>query len=161
MPAITPFTLKLRELQRRQAIADALQQESMTPLAGSSTGGAYPVYVKPTALAGLAKLASAYASNRVNADADKKYADIADQMMAAQRQAIGDIAGRATTPSPIAAPASTGAPPSAAAQANLPPPLITKPGYTPPPTDMGPSAQPPSVQSSAGAPAGQSDLEQQ
>lgn len=144
MPAFNPLTLKLQELQRRQALADAMQQQALEPNRGQVSGTpSYPIYVKPSPWESVAKVAQAAGAGFMNRQNDKRYGDIADQMMKAQADSLKALSGESDYPSAPTAtqPGSSGAMPSPGTPSsagvppisNLPPPMITNPGYTPPP----------------------------
>lgn len=143
---INPWTLELQQLQRRRAIADMLQQQAMTPLQGQIAGPSdYPVFVKPTALQGIAKFGDALGSMYLNRKSDEQYANIASAMMEAQRQAISGLSGAPSGATP-AMPAPAVNPPSTPADENAPPPLIRDPNYQPPQPQAGaPMAPPPAA----------------
>lgn len=124
MAGINPFALQMQQLQRRQALADALTQQSQQPLDTQFTGGPSSVAVRRSPFEGLTKLAQAASGAFVQNKNDEKYQDIAGQMMAAQRQALSGLSGG----QPVSQP--TAADPSAAS--NMPPESIRAPGFTPP-----------------------------
>jgi hypothetical protein len=146
MPAFNPLTLKLQELQRRQALADAMQQQALEPARGQVSGTpSYPIYVKPSPWESVAKVAQAAGSGLMTHRNDQRYNDIANEMKTARADSLKSLFGESNSsptgssgamPSP-GTPSSAGVPP--APISNLPPPLITAPGYTPPP----PVATPP------------------
>jgi len=136
MPAINPYAIQMQQLQRRQALADALMQQSQQPLDTQYTGGANSVAVRRSPFEALAKVAQAAGGAFIQNKNDQKYQDIATQMMAAQQRSLLGLAGDTGAPAgssgaPPAAGLSSdaGVPPtpSATAPTNLPPPLLTKP----------------------------------
>jgi len=151
MPAINPYAIQMQQLQRRQALADALMQQSQQPLDTQYTEGANSVAVRRSPFEALAKVAQAAGGAFIQNKNDQKYQDIATQMMGAQQRALQGLAGDTGAPAgssgaPPAAglPSDAGVPPtpSATAPTNLPPPLLTNPGYSPPPVPAPPSSAP-------------------
>lgn len=150
---INPFQLQMLQLQRRQALADQMMQQSEQPLDTQFTGGPASVAVRRSPLEAVAKIAQAATGAYFQNKNDQKYQDIANQMLAAQQKALTGLAGDSdygsapSTPTPSAV-----APPDATSSADtsiptVPPPLITQPGYTPP-------SPAPTATSSVGASAG-------
>jgi hypothetical protein len=144
MPGINPYAIQMQQLQRRQALADALMQQSQQPLDTQFTGGQTSVAVRRSPFEGLAKIAQAGAGAYIQNKNDQKYQDIATQMMGAQQRALLGLAGDTGAPngssgaSPTpGTPSDAGVPPApsdtAPTQQNLPPPMLTNPGYSPPP----------------------------
>lgn len=155
MPAFNPLTLKLQELQQRQAIAQQMQAQGMTPLQGQVSGSsAYPIYVKPSPFQALAKVGQTIGGTYMQGKLNDQYGKIADEMMAAQNKSLMDLAGgsqNASMGAPTGAPnGSSGATPAAGtpssagvpAVPSMPPPLITNPGYSPPAAVAAPAAPP-------------------
>jgi len=154
MPAINPYAIQMQQLQRRQALADALMQQSQQPLDTQFTGGANSVAVRRSPFEALAKVAQAAGGAFIQNKNDEKYQDIDTQRQAALRSAIaGFVGGSPMTATPGAPPGSSGAAPTAgtpsdagvppAPAPNLPPPLLTNPGYTPPASPQPPAQIPP------------------
>jgi hypothetical protein len=151
MPGINPYAIQMQQLQRRQALADALMQQSQQPLDTQFTGGQTSVAVRRSPFESLAKIAQAGAGAYIQNKNDQKYQDIATQMGAAQHAILAGTPGDSGYPSsPTTAPAGSsgaaptsgtpsdaGVPPAPSANAptqqNLPPALLTNPGYSPPP----------------------------
>lgn len=131
MAGINPFALQMQQLQRRQALADALQQQSIQPLDTQMVGN---TAVRRSPFEGLAKIAQAATGAYVQNKNDQQYQDIAKQMMDAQRSALSGLSGGGGQP---AAP-----PTDPSAASNMPPESIRAPGFTPPP--MPPTASQPS-----------------
>lgn len=163
---INPFSIQMQQLQRRQALADAMLQQSQQPLDTQYTGGPTSVAVRRSPFESLAKIAQAGAGAYIQNKNDQKYQDIASQMMAAQQRSLLSLAGDSSgyPSAPTGAPdGSSGAPPaaglptdagvpptpSATAPTNLPPPMLTNPGYSPPPSPPVSAPNP-----AAGAPSG-------
>ena len=74
---ITPYTGNLLDLQRKQAIAQMLQQQSMTPTQSETAGG----YVVPQSpLQGVAQLLKAYMGTKMAHDVNSQYGDIYGKM---------------------------------------------------------------------------------
>lgn len=117
---INPLALQMQQLQRRQQIADMLQQQGMTPDQQQTIGGAYPVVVRQSPFQGISKIAQAAIGAGLTRANDQRYRDIANQMMAAQKSSIAGLAGGGQS----AAPADT--------SSSMPPESIRAPGYTPP-----------------------------
>lgn len=138
MPAINPYAIQMQQLQRRQALADALMQQSQQPLDTQYTGGATSVAVRRSPFEALSKLAQAGAGAYIQNKNDQKYQDIATQMMGAQQRALLNLSGDQPT-TPAAAPE--------ASAPDVPPPLLTNPGYSPLP-------QPSATATAAGAQGG-------
>lgn len=130
MAGINPFALQMQQLQRRQALADVLTQQSQQPLDTQYTGGPSSVAVRRSPFEGLTKLAQAATGAYVQNKNDEKYQDIAAQMMAAQRTALSGLSGGGGQTAPTD--------PSAA---NMPPDSIRAPGFTPPAVPPAPPTQ--------------------
>lgn len=113
---INPFALQMQQLQRRQAIADMLQQQGMQPQDTQVIGN---VAVRRSPFESLSKLAQTFAGAKIQQSNDSAYQDIANQMMTAQKGAIAGLAGGQASP-------------TADASASMPPDSIRAPGYTPP-----------------------------
>lgn len=118
---INPFAVQMQQLQRRQALADQMLQQSQQPLDTQFTGGQSSVAVRRSPFEGLAKLAQAATGAYVQNKNDEKYQDLAAQMMAGQRQALTGLSGGGGQPAAPADPS-----------ANMPPESIRAPGFTPP-----------------------------
>lgn len=105
MPAFNPFSLQLAAIQRRQAVADALQQQAITPIPSQVSGtGSYPVVVRTSPLEYAAQLGKGYLSNKIATDNDARYNALAQAMMGAQQQSIAQLAGgESSAQQPLAA----------------------------------------------------------
>lgn len=77
MMPITPYTGNLLELQRKQALAQMLQQQSLQPIQ-SETAGGYVVPISP--MQGVAQMLKAYVGANINKDIDNQYGDIYSKM---------------------------------------------------------------------------------
>jgi hypothetical protein len=110
---INPFQVEMQQLQRRQQIADMLQQQGMQPLDTQVVGN---VAVRRSPFEGFSKIAQAATGAYIQNKNDEKYQDIAKQMMDAQRGALAGLSGGQSAPD----------------ASNLPPESIRAPGYSPP-----------------------------
>ena len=79
------YSGQLSKIERRKALAKAMQAQSMEPLQGGSAGG-YAIPIHP--LQGLAKMAQAYAGEKVAERAETQQADLAKQSQGAYQQML-------------------------------------------------------------------------
>lgn len=91
---INPFALQMQQLQRRQAIADMLQQQGMAPQDTQVVGN---IAVRRSPLEALSKLGQTFAGAKIQQSNDQSYQDIAKQMMDAQRGALAGLSGSQPT----------------------------------------------------------------
>lgn len=75
------------QLRKKQAMVDALREQSMEPAQGQTVGG---VYVAPSWTQHLAKMGGAYMANKAQQGVDSAAAD----MNARQRQLLEDLRKR-------------------------------------------------------------------
>jgi hypothetical protein len=75
-----PTQVELQAIARRRRMAEMLQQQGAEPLQTNRMAGGYVVPISPTE--GLAKIAQAWASGKIDRDADTQTRQIGEQMAA-------------------------------------------------------------------------------
>lgn len=110
----------LRSLKRRDAIANALLEQSQQPLQTNRMAGGYVVPINP--LEGLGKLAQAYSANKIGKENDAKFSDIGTKYQGALSDAIANhvnaISGTPAQPAQETSEDSFGTPAQAAVPAS-------------------------------------------
>lgn len=85
------YSGQLSKIERRKALAKAMQAQSMEPLQGGSAGG-YTIPIHP--LQGIAKLAQAWAGEKTAQKAETEQADLAKQSQGAYQQMLAKALGQ-------------------------------------------------------------------
>ena len=91
--APNPYSQQAADLNRRQKMAEMLQQQSMEPLQQQSAGG---MVIPLNPLAGLAKVLQSYTSSRQLSDLDKKRAGLEAQDIQSAQEMMAQFRNSAT-----------------------------------------------------------------
>ena len=91
--APNPYSQQAADLNRRQKMAEMLQQQSMEPLQQQSAGG---MVIPLNPLAGLAKVLQSYTSSRQLSDLDKKRAGLEAQDIKSAQEMMAQFRNSAT-----------------------------------------------------------------
>jgi hypothetical protein len=91
--APNPYSQQAADLNRRQKMAEMLQQQSMEPLQQQSAGG---MVIPLNPLAGLAKVLQSYTSSRQLSDLDKKRAGLEAQDIQRAQEMMAQFRSSAT-----------------------------------------------------------------
>ena len=91
--APNPYSQQAADLNRRQKMAEMLQQQSMEPLQQQSAGG---MVIPLNPLAGLAKVLQSYTSSRQLSDLDKKRAGLEAQDIKSAQEMLAQFRNSAT-----------------------------------------------------------------
>lgn len=94
----SPYSQQAAELDRRQRMAELMQQQAMEPIQTQSAGG---IVLPVSPVAGLSKLLRSYMSSKQLSDVASKRAALEQQDIAAARQMAEEF-GRRSTEQPIA-----------------------------------------------------------
>lgn len=94
----SPYSQQAAELDRRQKMAELMQQQAMEPIQTQSAGG---IVLPVSPVAGLSKLLRSYMSSRQLSDVARKRAALEQQDIAAARQMVQEF-GRRSVDQPIA-----------------------------------------------------------
>lgn len=88
----TEFEQGLANIQRRRAIAEAMQAQSMSPLSAPLSGtGGYPIQTKISPLQVISQLGQAFIARKQNQKLDAQMAEIAKAMSGAKSKALQDL----------------------------------------------------------------------
>lgn len=88
----TEYEQGLASIQRRRAIAEAMQARALSPLDAPLSGtGNYPIQTKISPLQVISQLGQAFIARKQNQKLDKEYADIAKAMASSKSKALQDL----------------------------------------------------------------------
>lgn len=92
MASQTEYQQGLAAIQRRRAIADAMQAQAMSPLNAPLSGtGNYPIQTKISPLQVIAQLGQAFVAKKQHDKADKDYSKLAEAMASDRSKALAAL----------------------------------------------------------------------